>query len=150
MTTIAYKDGIIAYDSQLTRGDMISRIDYNKKKETENYVFFLGGASCDYEAFIEAVENNDPNKFLECSGYIFNKKTKKLYVSSIEQNEDQSFKIIKTPIEKDMPDALGTGERFAIAAMDLGMTAKQAVEYAIKRDIYTGGKVNTFDINGAI
>jgi hypothetical protein len=143
MTTIAYKDGIIAYDSQLTRGDMISRIDYDKKKETDNYIFFLGGATCDYDDFIEYIENDQAKRIVDCSGYIFDKQKRKLYACSIEKREDD-FVIIKTPIEKETTDAMGTGEQFAIAAMDMGSTAKEAIEYAITRCIYTGGNVRTY------
>lgn len=147
MTTIAYKDGIIAYDSQLTRGDMVIRIDYDKKKETANYLFFLGGASCDYEDFMEYIENNEAKRIVDCSGYIFDKRERKLYIGSIEKREDEFF-IVKTPVEKDMTDAFGTGEQFAIAAMDMGHTAKEAVAYASTRCIYTGGEIRIFSLPG--
>ena len=35
MTTIAYKDGIIAYDSRAMRGDCILTDNIDKKRETE-------------------------------------------------------------------------------------------------------------------
>lgn len=37
--------------------------------------------------------------------------------------------------------AIGTGDRFAITAMDLGRDPSAAIEVAAKRDIYTGGKI---------
>lgn len=41
---------------------------------------------------------------------------------------------------------MGSGYQFAIAALDLGKTAKEAVNYAKTRDIYTGGRVRVFDV----
>ena len=41
--------------------------------------------------------------------------------------------------------AIGSGAEFAMSAMDFGMTAKEAVEYTMTRDIYTGGEVTVFD-----
>ena len=42
--------------------------------------------------------------------------------------------------------AVGSGWKFAKSAMDLGLSAKEAVEHAIKYDIYSGGDVKTMDI----
>ncbi len=38
--------------------------------------------------------------------------------------------------------AIGSGSDFAISAMSMGKTAKEAIEEAIKHDIYTGGTVD--------
>lgn len=46
----------------------------------------------------------------------------------------------------DTVDAFGSGADLAIAAMDLGVSSSEAVEYAATRDIYTGGEVESFDI----
>ena len=32
--------------------------------------------------------------------------------------------------------------------LDYGATAKEAVEYAMAKDVYTGGKVNVFNVSG--
>jgi ATP-dependent protease HslVU (ClpYQ) peptidase subunit len=42
--------------------------------------------------------------------------------------------------------AMGSGELFALAAMDFGKSAGESVEYAKTRCIYTGGKVHVYDI----
>lgn len=46
--------------------------------------------------------------------------------------------------------ALGSGENWAMAAMDLGYSAKEAVRYAITRDRGTGGKIHTIHTKGKI
>ena len=38
MTTIAYKDGVIAYDSRLIRDDLIMSDDYDKHLEQDGEV----------------------------------------------------------------------------------------------------------------
>ncbi len=43
-------------------------------------------------------------------------------------------------------DADGSGYAFALAAMDFGKSAKDAVKYAATRDTYTGGRVRVFDV----
>lgn len=45
------------------------------------------------------------------------------------------------PSEVDAPAAIGSGEDFAVGAMLAGMTARQAVEVACARDVYSGGVV---------
>ncbi|GAI22667.1 unnamed protein product, partial [marine sediment metagenome] len=45
------------------------------------------------------------------------------------------------------PDAIGSGSAYALAAMDMGASAEEAVRAAMKRDIYTGGKVRTMRID---
>lgn len=49
------------------------------------------------------------------------------------------------PEESDCPFAIGSGEDHALTAMDMGATAKEAVEFAAKRDSKTGGLIRAFD-----
>lgn len=46
------------------------------------------------------------------------------------------------------PWALGTGGEYALAAMDLGKTAVEAVKYASTRDLYTNSRVQKFTVKG--
>jgi hypothetical protein len=39
--------------------------------------------------------------------------------------------------------AIGSGEKVAMVAMDMGATAKQAIKIAMKYDNHTGGKIQT-------
>jgi len=50
------------------------------------------------------------------------------------------------PVALKVPRAFGSGELHALTAMDMGASAKEAVGMAAKRDIYTGGKINTFKL----
>jgi len=40
----------------------------------------------------------------------------------------------------------GSGEFWAMAAMDFGCSAKEAVKYAMTRDMYTGGKIRVIKV----
>lgn len=42
-------------------------------------------------------------------------------------------------------DGMGSGMHYAIAAMDFGKSAVDAVKYAATRDMYTGGIIRCFD-----
>ncbi|WP_210772140.1 hypothetical protein [Rhodanobacter lindaniclasticus] len=57
-----------------------------------------------------------------------------------------SFPVDMSPAQ---PLAIGSGWQFAIAAMDFGKTAKQAIEYAMTRDNGTGGGVDFVRIRTA-
>jgi hypothetical protein len=46
-----------------------------------------------------------------------------------------------------IPTATGSGTPFALAAMDAGLTAEQAVHIASKRDCYTGHIVTSLGLD---
>lgn len=59
---------------------------------------------------------------------------------------DDKTGIWKQDLDLANPDAIGSGYAYAIAAMDMGASAEDAVRAAMKRDIYTGGAVRTVTI----
>lgn len=48
--------------------------------------------------------------------------------------------------EAELPFAIGCGRDWAIAAMKLGKTPKEAVEFACSQDVYCGGEIVEYDI----
>ena len=40
----------------------------------------------------------------------------------------------------------GSGRKFALSAMDFGCGAVDAIKYAAKKDIFTGGEIQVVDI----
>lgn len=48
------------------------------------------------------------------------------------------------------PYAIGSGRKFAFAAMDMGRSPADAVTYSIARDIYSGGVVATLFIDAEL
>jgi len=144
MTTIAYKDGIIAYDSRATRSNTIISDKANKKEIINGVVFIYCGATCDFENFVKCYFNKEiPSSPIEVSAYVLDKNYSRLYCVGIEQEDKYIFKI---PMPFDIPDAMGSGEAYALTAMDMGCSAKEAVKWAMKRDFNTGGKINTLNV----
>lgn len=46
----------------------------------------------------------------------------------------------------DVPASIGSGSVFAIAAMDAGSSAEEAVKIAMKRDVYSGGEITVVQL----
>ncbi|MEG0969314.1 MAG: proteasome subunit beta [Pseudomonas sp.] len=137
MTTIAYKDGVIAYDSRQTRSGAIVSDNAPKCQVVEGVSFFLSGAVCDEKALIAAYFGTPSQAPVECSGYAVDG-GKLLMVGC-----DDKTGIWKQELDPANPDAIGSGSAYALAAMDMGSSAEDAVRAAMKRDIYTGGKVRS-------
>ena len=139
MTTYAYKDGVIAYDGRCTSGDFIIEDDIDKKCERNGVVFFITGAVSDDENFLDVYFNMaQPTKFNTNSAIVWDGET--LWLASIDKEEG----FWKRKLHLDRAYATGSGSNFAIAAMDLGKSAREAVEYAITRDCKSGGLVREF------
>lgn len=151
MTTIAYKDGIIAYDSQATRDHIVISTTDNKKHETDKYIYFCAGPIDEIDQFIDLHENG--TKYTQPIGvnaYIIPKGTEKIYYAGVANEStplgEPDLRFWKHEINYKEVNAIGSGFELAFAAMDLGMTAREAVEYAAKRDIYTGGEIKEFKV----
>ena len=144
MTTIAYKDGVIAYDSRVTRGSLIDHDDYEKLIHRNGHRFLMTGSGCDFAALIDeylGVKLGD--KPLEANGLVVT--NGKLY--QIGRDAETGFWVDDVWAER--PFAIGSGRDFALAAMDMGATAKEAVEMAARRDICTGGTIRTLIIGSS-
>ncbi|WP_095111167.1 proteasome subunit beta [Pseudomonas sp. Irchel 3E20] len=143
MTTIAYKDGVIAYDGRQTRNDRIVSDAAQKCQVVDGVSFFLSGAVCDERALIAAYFGTPSAVPVECSGYVVDG-GKLLMVG-----HDDKTGIWKQDLDLANPDAIGSGYAYAIAAMDMGASAEDAVRAAMKRDIYTGGTIRSVIIDQA-
>ncbi|MCE1010273.1 proteasome subunit beta [Pseudomonas monteilii] len=137
MTTIAYKDGVIAYDSRVTRGDLITDDDCDKCIERDGVKFFLTGAVCDYDALVGAYFGTSPSGKVDASAIVLHDGN--LMMVAV----DDDTGLWKSPLKADRPYAIGSGTPYAFAAMDMGASAEKAVEMAARRDTSTGGRVRT-------
>ena len=143
MTTIAYKDGVIAYDSRQTRNSAIVSDNAPKCQVVDGVSFFLSGAVCDEKALIAAYFGTASPVPVECSGYVVD--GGKLMMVG----HDDKTGIWKQELELSNPDAIGSGAAYAVAAMDMGASAEDAVKAAMKWDIYTGGTIRTVIIDSS-
>lgn len=139
MTTLAYKDGIIAYDSRSMRGDYIECDHTHKRHDHEGHIFILSGYVSDFEPFMSAAITEESGKSYGCGGFMIDPEGVLWTVGG----EDTPW---RARHDLDAPTAFGSGMPFAVAAMDFGHTAKQAVKYAMTRDPGTGGKVRTLKL----
>lgn len=140
MTTIVYKDGVIAYDSRVTRGDLIVDDGCEKMQVVQGVHFFCAGSGPDAEHLIGAYfGTKSPNKRLDAGALVYDPATKELW--TIGHNIDGFW---RDRLSVDRPYAIGIGSPHAFTAMDMGACACKAVEMAALRDMYTGGKVRSF------
>ncbi|AZP72787.1 proteasome subunit beta [Pseudomonas poae] len=141
MTTIAYKDGVIAYDSQVTRGDVITYDDYEKCTEQKGVKFFCSGTVADHQRLIDAYFGAKPEGNIDAVALVLNNGQLSLVAV------DDTTGIWASPVALDRPYAIGSGTAFAFAAMDMGASAYKAVEIAARRDTNTGGAIRTLIID---
>lgn len=141
MTTIVYhrEDGQIAIDSRCCSGGVINTDSYNKTIKNNSGLWFLCGATCDIEDFIKLKKNDSVSKELELE--VSGLRVSNGIVYYVFMNEGVFCEQIQC---HDI--ALGSGRDFALAAMDFGKSAKEAVKYAMTRDVYTGGRVRVFNV----
>jgi len=147
MTTIVYdhKNKQIACDSRTTDGGVIAREDSIKYNTTGDKLWFLAGDVGDADTFIghyNPLEEANPNLNVDavfvikegsCAGGVY----------MAYKNRDNIYK--ECIVDHDY--GTGSGGQWALSALDHGKSAREAVEYAITRDIYSGGKVHVYDIN---
>jgi 20S proteasome alpha/beta subunit len=138
LTTIAYKDGIIAYDSRATVGLSILDHDYNKKISIAGVQFFVCGTVADHEKACKAYFNEE---HVECDVEYLAYDKGKFFVVCFA--DDRMYKV---PQSLKSPFAVGSGGDRALTAMDCGLSAKEAVKKAAYRDAGTGGRIRTFKV----
>ena len=139
MTTIVYdhKNKQVACDGRLTAGNSIITDESIKFKENDKGMWFFTGAKSDESQIMELSHNDKPDIKPDCSALLV--KDKRCYLVAF--NGDYC-----AVSENEYPHSIGSGGDFAIAAIDMGKTAREAVEYAITRDSGSGGKVHVYDI----
>jgi ATP-dependent protease HslVU (ClpYQ) peptidase subunit len=140
MTTIAYKDGVVAFDSRITSGMTINYDDFDKSREVNGVIFFLSGYTCDYQKLVDAWFGEPVKGSVEASALAFDGES--LWYVSYGETDG----LCRSPLSLASPYVIGSGSPHAQTAMDMGCTAAQAVKMAMKRDAGTGGKVRTFKL----
>jgi 20S proteasome alpha/beta subunit len=139
MTTIAYKDGVIAYDGRITSGSAITYDDFDKCHERDGVKFVMAGYTADYQRLMDAFFGKELAS-IGASALVVDADG----VWSVGHNDGEG--VWKSAVLADRPYAIGSGSVHALTAMDMGASAYQAVEMAMKRDSCTGGKIRTLTI----
>jgi len=141
MSTIAYKDGIIARDSRRLNNGIIVSDKADKLKIVDNICFFVCGCVCDYEFLIEAYFGKVFEKEIEIEATALVVDEMKLFEISVHEG-----RVVKVPLMKDEICAYGSGGDIALGAMEAGKSAVESVEIAKRRDSRTGGEVKIFTL----
>ena len=134
MTTIVYdhKNKQVAVEMLVVVDGIICSTEFDKTLTNDNGTYFLCGDCCDYEKLSKLSHDDKLEVTPNCSAILI--KDRKAY-AVIVQDSLCCFTELKYNY------AMGSGERFALSALDYGATAKEAVEYAITKDIFSGGAV---------
>lgn len=141
MTIILYdhKNKQIAVDSRSQASGDIMSDEFDKTIIKDGEVWIYTGSVCDAEEFSKLKHREKTEITSKMGAYII--KGGCCFYAGIYDG----CMYIEKRIDN---DHLGSGGCFAYCALDFGKTAKQAVEYAITKDCYSGGKVRVFNMNG--
>jgi len=144
MTTIAYKDGILAADSRVMSNGWIAHDLAEKVFLRENVFFAVSGDAVEGKAAIEAI--------LKGEKYIPQDNNVSFTVMAV--NPCGDIKVWcngETHTEGELIPlkywAIGSGRIAAMAAMEVGADAVRAVDIAKKYDPNTGGHVKVYAID---
>lgn len=134
MSTIAYKDGIMAADTM----SHWFYSEYQSKKlfEMAGKLIGVAGGEGDAEPFANWITGLSDNKpeLNDKDGF-----AALVVGNGVCVQYDETLK----PLCSEPYAAIGSGAQYAIAAMDCGKSAHEAVQIAMHRDPYTGGKIET-------
>lgn len=142
MTTIAYHHGTkkIAVDGRsITRG-IISSDNFIKYHTHKNETYFYAGCVSDFPRLLE-VKDGTSKDFKDIDITCLRVSDSKVYDCGID--EETGY----WEVEVNNNFAIGSGMMFAIAGMDMNLSAEHAVKYTMTRDPNTGGKITLFDVN---
>lgn len=140
MTTIVWRDGVLAADSRAYSGDK-TPIGFKKKIHRLDNGDLFGASSSkvgSVEHFMRLVNEHGVFKSFE----------EEILLKAIVVTKDGSFylfndlKSFSGPIHADYI-AIGSGEEYALGALEMGSSAIEALEVAIRLDPWTGGEIAT-------
>lgn len=143
MTTIAYhhKSRVIACDGRSTQGIYITQDDAQKWIKVGDDVWFFTGTVADREMFLKYHH-----------GEAYGRPEHDIESSAILASGGECFEAGVTEagqawrVRVSYDHGAGSGKDHAVAAMDHGKSAAEAVKYASTRDTCTGGKITVFDL----
>ncbi len=142
MTTIAYhhKDEEISIDSRCCSGTKILSDESDKSVIINGVIYFYTASADDGVELAKLIDTGEIAQD-ELNATVMFIKNKKVFMGTYSNGFLDTW-------ELKYSDAIGSGCDFALAAIDFGCSARDAVKYAMTRDNATGGRVRTFDING--
>lgn len=155
MTTISYKDGIMAAEGKMTLGDMVIKLDTEKVFWVNNHLVGVCGRARAINTFVTWLQKmTDYHIVNQEVGELVD-----LVPPALEDDEGYSALVVtpsrqvlmyegNTPIDMglDVPMSVGSGSCFALAAMKAGSSAEEAVKVACELDVYSGGEITVVQL----
>ncbi|ULG01348.1 hypothetical protein phiA019_0001 [Aeromonas phage phiA019] len=150
MTTIAVKDGIMVGDGRCSLGSTVIKDDMVKVFWINNHLMGGAGRARSISTFAQWLQKHTDYT-------IVNQEVGDLVdlIPPVLQDDEEFTALVLTPdkqvlmydgnvalnLGQDVPASIGSGSVFALAAMDAGSSAEDAVKIAMKRDVYSGGEI---------
>lgn len=150
MTTIAVKDGIMVGDGRCSLGSTVIKDDMVKVFWINNHLMGGAGRARSISTFAQWLQKHTDYT-------IVNQEVGDLVdlIPPVLQDDEEFTALVLTPdrqvlmydgnvalnLGQDVPASIGSGSVFALAAMDAGTSAEDAVKIAMKRDVYSGGEI---------
>lgn len=138
MTTIAYRDGVVAADTLITANGMRAG-EMAKIMRRGRLLVGFAGASRNFEAFRNWLSAGMPGSFKSEGGNVFILAPG--FPPIVWGDGDTPWR------ETAETWALGSGEAAAMGAMQVGASAERAVQAAIALDVNCGGKITVLRRN---
>lgn len=155
MTTIAVKDGIMVGDGRCSLGSTIIKDDMVKVFWINNHLMGGAGRARSISTFAQWLQKHTDYT-------IVNQEVGDLVdlIPPVLQDDEEFTALVLTPdkqvlmydgnvalnLGQDVPASIGSGSVFALAAMDAGASAEDAVKIAMKRDVYSGGEITVVQL----
>lgn len=150
MTTIAVKDGVMVGDGRCSLGSTVIKDDMVKVFWINNHLMGGAGRARSISTFAQWLQKHTDYA-------IVNQEVGDLVdlIPPVLEDDDEFTALVLTPdkqvlmydgnialnLGQDVSASIGSGSVFALAAMDAGASAEEAVNIAMKRDVYSGGEI---------
>lgn len=140
MTTIAYKDGILAADSLTCVGDIAWNKNARKIIDLEkgNFLACTGYITTSHKV-ADYIKKNGIANLGNLNTYYKDNMFLLWYNKNIYTIDAEMF---PHKLDRSKFYSLGSGREIAMGAMQVGKSAKEAIKAAIELDTFSGGKVN--------
>lgn len=139
MTTVACDGRSMSGDGMLTDDDIVCAVDAQKVvRLSDGRIAGFCGNAFNYAPFAKWIESGEGDPPKVCDGFACIVLDTHGSILSYDEHGRTYGEAGKW--------AIGSGQRFALAAMDLGLSAEEAVTYATTRDVFSGGVIATLSL----
>lgn len=141
MTTIAYKNGIMACDGRATNqhGHIVDSGSQKIIRLKNGDLLGAAGDAADLHklaSFWNSTDSDERFPYIDATTAAILVSRKSGLITYMNSSGPSS-------LDTDY-HSIGSGSAFALSAMDLGKSAIEAVRFATTRDIFSGGKISHF------